>query len=54
MRIHGAPVISIAELAAAPRGPVVASVAGETPRRLIRAALAAMGLRETADFVCAA
>jgi glycosyltransferase involved in cell wall biosynthesis len=54
MRIHGAPVISIADLAAAPRGPVVASVAGETPRRLIRAALVAMGLRETADFVCAA
>jgi glycosyltransferase involved in cell wall biosynthesis len=54
MRIHGAPVISIAELAAAPRRPVVASVAGETPRGLIRAALAAIGLRENADFVCAA
>jgi len=54
MRIHGAPVISIVDLAAAPRRPVLASVAGERPRRLIRAALAGMGLRETTDFVCAA
>jgi hypothetical protein len=30
------------------------SVAGERPRRQIREALTAMGLRELDDFVCAA
>jgi glycosyltransferase involved in cell wall biosynthesis len=52
--IHGAPVISIDELGRAPRRPVVASVAGAGPRCEIRAALAALGLRETEDFICAA
>jgi hypothetical protein len=52
--IHGAPVIPVDELARAPRRPLVASVAGERPRRLIRETLTALGLRETIDFVCAA
>ena len=52
--IHGAPVISIEELRAQPRRPLVAAVAGEGPRREIRDALSAIGLRETQDFVCAA
>jgi glycosyltransferase involved in cell wall biosynthesis len=52
--IHGARVISVEELLRDPRGPIVASVAGERPRQLIRAALTQAGLRETEDFVCAA
>jgi hypothetical protein len=52
--IHGAPVISPDASARLPRRPIVASVAGETPRARIRAALHAMGLRELHDFVCAA
>ncbi len=52
--IHGAPVISVEELRAQPRRPLVAAVAGAEPRRQIRDALAALGLRETRDFVCAA
>jgi len=52
--IAGAPVISIDDLRRAPRGPLVASVAGERPRRLIREALSALGFRETRDFVCTA
>ena len=52
--IHGAPVISVDELRAHPRRPLVAAVAGERPRREIRDALSALGFRETQDFVCAA
>jgi len=52
--IHGAPVISVEELRAHPRHPLVAAVAGEHPRREIRDMLSALGLRETHDFVCAA
>ena len=52
--IHGAPVISLEELRAHPRRPLVAAVAGEHPRREIRDMLSALGLRETHDFVCAA
>ena len=52
--IHGAPVISVDELRAHPRRPLIAAVAGERPRQEIRAALAALGLHETHDFVCAA
>ena len=51
--IQGAPVISINELRR-PQTPLIASVAGERPRQLIREALRALGLRETSDFVCAA
>jgi hypothetical protein len=53
-RIHGAPVIRPEELRSRPRQPLVVSVAGETPRSEIRAALAALGYRELRDFVCAA
>ncbi len=53
-RVEGAPVISVDDLAHLPRTPLVASVAGDRPRRLIRTALAALGLEETRDFVCAA
>jgi glycosyltransferase involved in cell wall biosynthesis len=52
--IHGAPVIPPEGLARLPRRPIVVSVAGETARRRIRDALAAMDFRETRDFVCAA
>jgi glycosyltransferase involved in cell wall biosynthesis len=55
-RIHGAPVVppdALAELPS-PRPPIVASVAGAGPRMQIRTALAALGLREPEDFVCAA
>jgi hypothetical protein len=51
--IHGAPVVAPAALAAI-EGPVVVSVAGAGPRAEIRAALAKLGRREGADFVCAA
>jgi glycosyltransferase involved in cell wall biosynthesis len=52
--IHGAPVVPPEAIPGLPRRPIVASVAGETPRRRIREALAGMGLRELRDFVCAA
>jgi glycosyltransferase involved in cell wall biosynthesis len=52
--IHGAPVIGVEALARRPLRPVVASVAGDEPRRLIRETLGRVGLRETDDFVCAA
>lgn len=52
--IHGAPVVGYEHLPHLPRQPVVVSVAGEGPRRQIREAMAAMGFRETRDFVCAA
>jgi cellulose synthase/poly-beta-1,6-N-acetylglucosamine synthase-like glycosyltransferase len=52
--IHGAPVISVADLQARPRRPIVASVADEQARREIRAALDAIGFHETRDYVCAA
>jgi hypothetical protein len=53
-RIHGAPVIAPEELLRLRGYPVVASVAGERPRRQIRAAMEAMGFEETRHFVCAA
>jgi len=53
-RIHGAPVIAFDALPGVPRLPIVASVAGEKPRREIRAALRGMGFEEMRDFVCAA
>jgi glycosyltransferase involved in cell wall biosynthesis len=52
--IHGAPVITPWQLTGVPRRPVVVSVAGDEPRRQIRAAMAELGLRELDDFVCAA
>ena len=51
---HGAPAIGYEQLPQLPRRPLVVSVAGEGPRQQIRAALAAMGFRDTQDFVCAA
>lgn len=53
-RIHGAPVVAPEALATLPRLPLVASVAGATARGDIRAFCATLGLREGADFVCAA
>ena len=52
--IHGAPVVSYAQLPQLPRRPVVVSVAGDQPRQQIRAAMAEMGFHEVRDFVCAA
>jgi glycosyltransferase involved in cell wall biosynthesis len=52
--IHGAPVVGYEHLPRLPRLPVVVSVAGEEPRRQIRAALVAMDFRELQDFVCTA
>jgi len=52
--IQGAPVIRPEALAARRREPLVVSVAGAQARGEIRAALAALGLRETRDYVCAA
>lgn len=52
--IHGAPVVVPGALAALGPVRVVVSVAGAGPRAEIRAALAALGLREERDFVCAA
>ena len=52
--IHGAPVITPEELSMLRGSRVVVSVAGETPRQQIRAALQTMGFRELHDFVCAA
>jgi glycosyltransferase involved in cell wall biosynthesis len=52
--IGGAPVVSVDELRRRPERPVVASVAGARARAELRALLAASGLRELEDFVCAA
>ena len=52
--IDGAPVVGIDALGRLPRRPVVVSVAGARPRALVRQTMAALGLRETRDFVCAA
>ena len=52
--IHGAPVVAVEALPGLAGRPVVASVAGAEARRRIRDAMAAMGFRETCDFVCAA
>ncbi len=52
--VHGAPAIAPEALMHVPRLPVVVSVAGEKPRREIRAAMVQMGFEETRDFVCAA
>lgn len=52
--IHGAPVVPVWALPALSGHPLVVSVAGAEPRRLIREALAARGFREIRDFVCAA
>ncbi len=53
-RIHGARVVSPDELPALPRRPILVSVAGSEPRRLIRAALDKAGFTEVRDFVCVA
>jgi glycosyltransferase involved in cell wall biosynthesis len=52
--IHGAPVIPPAALADVAQRPVIVSVAGTAARAEVRAAMAALGLRELRDFVCAA
>lgn len=52
--IRGAPVVAPEALRDQPELPLVVSVAGAGPRARIRAALAAMGLREGERFVCAA
>lgn len=55
--IHGAPVLSVEELAANPnlrRLPLIASVSGALPRTQIRSALQSLGYRDGEDFVCAA
>jgi glycosyltransferase involved in cell wall biosynthesis len=52
--IHGAPVVPPEALAGLAPCRVVASVAGEEPRRQIRAFLVANGFFELRDFVCAA
>jgi glycosyltransferase involved in cell wall biosynthesis len=52
--IHGAPVVRPEALPGLPRRPILASVAGEGPRALIRKALTGMGFRELADFVATA
>jgi GT2 family glycosyltransferase len=52
--IHGAPVVPVEALPRLRDRPIVASVAGETARREIRALFAALGFRELRDFVCAA
>lgn len=52
--IHGAPVVPPEALETRTSLPILASVAGSSPRSEIRAALAAMNYRETIDFVCTA
>ncbi|MBI3768057.1 MAG: hypothetical protein HY271_06105 [Deltaproteobacteria bacterium] len=52
--IHGAPVIPPAALADVAQRPVIVSVAGATARAEVRASMAALGLHELRDFVCAA
>jgi glycosyltransferase involved in cell wall biosynthesis len=53
-RIHGAPVIPIAQLATLRGQRIVVSVARIGPRSEIREALVSMGFVEGRDFVCAA
>jgi glycosyltransferase involved in cell wall biosynthesis len=53
-RIHGAPVVPPEALRHLRTVPVVASVAGPTPRAEIRATLTALGFRECRDFLCTA
>lgn len=53
-RIAGARVIAPEELASVPRRPLIVSVAGAEPRRLIRAHLNQIGFVETRDYLCAA
>ncbi len=52
--IHGAPVVGPDALPGLAPLPVVVSVARAGPRARIRAAMVAMGLHETRDFICAA
>jgi len=52
--IHGAPVVAPDALTSLAPLPVVVSVARPGPRERIRAAMRAMGFRETKDYVCAA
>ena len=52
--IRGVPVLHPSALPTLPRLPVLVSVAGLQARSEIRASLAAMGLAETRDYVCAA
>lgn len=52
--IHGAPVLAPEALPGLASLPLVVSVARSGPRTHIRTALAAMGFRETRDYVCAA
>jgi glycosyltransferase involved in cell wall biosynthesis len=52
--IRGVPVVPPSELPKLSALPLIVSVAGLGPRTEIRRALAAMGLRETRDYVCAA
>jgi len=53
-QIQGARVVSPDLIPSLPRLPLIASVAGEEARRLIRHALEGMGWTEGRDFVCAA
>ena len=53
-RIDGAPVVPPAAVPSLLPLPIVVSVAGSTPRALVRAALAGCGRGELRDFVCAA
>ncbi len=53
-KIAGARVIAFDELSQIPRRPLVVSVAGESARAEIRAALVDTGFTELDDFVCAA
>ncbi len=52
--IRGVRVIPPESLPMLPRQPLLVSVAGITPRTEIRAALTAIGFKETTDFVCCA
>jgi len=52
--IHGAPVIAPAALADVAQRPIIVSVAGAAARAQVRAAMAALGLHELRDFICAA
>lgn len=53
-RIHGAEVLPPASLREKSALPLLVSVAGAGPRAEIRSELAALGYRESVDFVCAA
>ncbi|SRR6266404_3650735 len=52
--IHGAPVVTPAALADVVERPIIVSVAGAAARAEVRAAMAALGLRELREFICAA